>query len=52
MGYPVEEARGALRLSLGRTTTDAEIDDAARIVPEVLRRIIGAAPRPSRVVAG
>jgi cysteine desulfurase len=52
MGYPVEEARGALRLSLGRTTTDAEIDDAARIVPEVLRRLIGAAPHPSRAVAG
>ena len=27
MGYPDEEARGALRLSLGRTTTDDEIDD-------------------------
>src|SRR5262245_15740783 len=26
MGYPEEEARGSLRLSLGRTTTDAEID--------------------------
>ena len=25
MGYPEEEARGALRLSLGRTTTDDEI---------------------------
>ncbi len=49
MGYPVEEARGALRLSLGRTTTDGEIDEAARIVPEVLRRLIGAAPRPSGV---
>ena len=30
MGYPDEEARGALRLSLGRTTTDAEIDAARR----------------------
>ena len=29
MGYPDEEARGALRLSLGRTTTDAEIDEAS-----------------------
>ena len=27
MGYPDEEARGALRLSLGRTTTEDEIDD-------------------------
>ena len=30
MGYPEEEARGALRLSLGRTTTDDEIDDRLR----------------------
>ena len=30
MGYPDEEARGALRLSLGRTTTDDEIDDGVR----------------------
>jgi cysteine desulfurase len=39
MGYPADEARGALRLSLGRTTTDDEIDEAARIVPAVLRRL-------------
>jgi cysteine desulfurase len=36
MGYPEDEARGAVRLSLGRTTTQAEIDDAARIVPIVI----------------
>ena len=36
MGYPDEEARGALRLSLGRTTTDAEIDTAVEVVPRVL----------------
>ena len=30
MGYPEEEARGALRLSLGRTTTDDEIATAVR----------------------
>ena len=36
MGYPEDEARGALRLSLGRTTTDAEIDTALEIVPRVL----------------
>ena len=36
MGFPEEEARGALRLSLGRTTTDAEIDEAALIVPRVV----------------
>ena len=36
MGYPEEEARGALRLSLGRTTTDADISTASEVVPRVL----------------
>ena len=36
MGYPDEEARGALRLSLGRTTTDAEIEEACVTVPRVV----------------
>jgi cysteine desulfurase len=36
MGYPDEEARGALRLSLGRTTTDEEIATACEVVPRVL----------------
>ena len=30
MGLPAEEARGALRLSLGRTTTDAEVEPRRR----------------------
>jgi cysteine desulfurase len=37
MGYPDEEARGSLRLSLGRTTTDAEIDAAIAILPRVVQ---------------
>jgi cysteine desulfurase len=36
MGYPEEEARGALRLSLGRTTTDDEIAVAYDVVPRVI----------------
>jgi cysteine desulfurase len=52
MGYPADEARGALRLSLGRTTTNAEIDEAVRVVPEVLRRLTGTVPHPSEAVAG
>jgi cysteine desulfurase len=36
MGYPDEEARGALRLSLGRTTTDEEIETACDVVPRVI----------------
>ena len=55
MGYPAEEARGALRLSAsGRTTTDAEIDEAARIVPGVIERAAAAgevAPRPTAMVS-
>ena len=39
MGYPEEEARGALRLSLGRTTTDEDIDRAAEFIPAVIERI-------------
>jgi cysteine desulfurase len=50
MGYPAEEARGALRLSLGRTTTGADIDEAARVVPDVLGRL--AALVPVRVPTG
>ncbi|MGA2513288.1 MAG: cysteine desulfurase family protein [Candidatus Limnocylindrales bacterium] len=36
MGYPEEEARGALRFSLGRTTTAAEMDEAAELVVRTL----------------
>jgi cysteine desulfurase len=36
MGYPDEEARGALRLSLGRTTSDAEVAVACEVVPRVV----------------
>ena len=36
MGYPEDEARGSLRLSLGRTTTDAEIDEAIEVVPAII----------------
>jgi cysteine desulfurase len=39
MGFPDEEARGALRLSLGRTTTVDEIADAVRIAPSVIARM-------------
>ena len=38
MGYPDEEARGSLRLSLGRTTTEEEVELATEIVPRVLQR--------------
>jgi cysteine desulfurase len=38
MGFPEEEARGAVRLSLGRSTTDADVDRAARLVPAAIQR--------------
>jgi cysteine desulfurase len=44
MGYPEDEARGALRLSLGRTTTDDEVAVAAAVVPRVLASMRRAAP--------
>jgi cysteine desulfurase len=36
MGYPDDEARGAIRFSLGHETTAAEIDDAARLVAQTI----------------
>ena len=36
MGYPEEEARGALRLSVGRTTTEEDIATACDVVPRVI----------------
>jgi cysteine desulfurase len=39
MGFPAEEGAGAVRLSLGRTTTDAEVAEAVTVVPDVLRRM-------------
>ena len=47
MGYPDDEARGSLRLSLGRSTTDAEIDEAVEIVP----RIVAASRAAAAVIA-
>jgi cysteine desulfurase len=44
MGFPEDEARGALRLSLGRTTTDEEVSVAAEVVPRVLASMRRAAP--------
>ena len=44
MGYPEEEARGALRLSLGRTTTEEDVVTACETVPRVVASMrLGAA---------
>ena len=42
LGYPEEETRGSLRLTLGRTTTAAEIDEAVTLVPQTINRLRGA----------
>ncbi|HET7676588.1 MAG TPA: cysteine desulfurase family protein, partial [Candidatus Limnocylindrales bacterium] len=39
MGYPEDEARGAVRFSLGRTTTEEEIVTACEVVPAVIGRM-------------
>ncbi len=36
MGYPPDEARGALRVTVGRTTTDDEIDAAVATLPRLV----------------
>ncbi|MFC7491663.1 MULTISPECIES: cysteine desulfurase family protein [unclassified Knoellia] len=38
MGYPEAEARGALRLSLGHTSTDADVDAFLAALPAVVER--------------
>ena len=38
MGYPEDEAKGALRFSLGRTTTAAEIAEAGDLIVSTLAR--------------
>ncbi|MEA2677617.1 MAG: cysteine desulfurase [Chloroflexota bacterium] len=39
LGYPEEETRGSLRLTLGRTTTAADIDHAVAVVPQTISRL-------------
>jgi cysteine desulfurase len=39
LGYPDEEARGSLRLSLGRTTTEAEVEEAISIIPATITKL-------------
>jgi cysteine desulfurase len=39
MGIAKEDACGALRLSLGRTTTDADVDRGIEAVVDAMRRL-------------
>jgi cysteine desulfurase len=45
MGYPEDEARGALRFSLGRTTTSDEIEEAAALIVRTITVQRGAAAK-------
>ena len=39
MGVPADQGRGALRLSLGWSTTDADVDRALRAIPAAVARL-------------
>jgi cysteine desulfurase len=39
MGYAPDLARGALRVTVGRGNTDAELERAAEVIPQVVQRI-------------
>jgi cysteine desulfurase len=43
LGYPEDEARGSMRLTLGRTTTDEEVERAAELIPQTIARLRTAA---------
>jgi cysteine desulfurase len=44
MGVTRDEARASLRFSLGRTTTEADIDRALEIIPRVIAKLRAAQP--------
>jgi cysteine desulfurase len=48
LGYPDDEARGSLRITLGRTTSDADVEHAARIIPDVIERMRSASTAIAR----
>jgi cysteine desulfurase len=44
IGLSAEQARSSLRFSLGRPTTEQEIDEAVRIIPPVVERLRALSP--------
>jgi cysteine desulfurase len=44
MGVSRDEARASLRFSLGRTTTDSEVDRALEIIPRIIANLRAAQP--------
>jgi cysteine desulfurase len=53
MGLPMERVQGSLRFSLGRTTTQAQVDRATAAVAEAVerQRTVARAHAPGRVRA-
>ena len=51
MGYPAEVALGALRLTLGHTTSEADVELALRAVPVAVSRL-GGSVKPAMAAAG
>jgi cysteine desulfurase len=49
MGYPEDEAKGALRLTLGRMTTEDEIEEAGRLIAQAIETQREAAEMPAAV---
>jgi cysteine desulfurase len=45
IGLSDDDARSTLRISLGRPTTDTEVDEAIRVIPEVVARLRALSPR-------
>ena len=43
LGYPEEEARGSIRLTLGRTTTEDDIERSSELIPQTIARLRTAA---------
>jgi cysteine desulfurase len=51
IGLTAEQARSSLRFSLGRPTTEHEIDEAIRIIPPVVERLRALSPLSTGVSA-
>jgi cysteine desulfurase len=52
LGFPDDEARGALRLTLGRSTTDEDVARAVEIVPATINRLREATATADGVAEG
>lgn len=50
IGLSPDQARSSLRFSLGRQTTDEEIDHAIAKIPEVVARLRALSPRAAAMV--